>query len=130
MMQDYFITPIRAAAILTGSYVAGTVIGPTTPGAPANKNQMNLLVDFTLGSLTSASIKVEFSHDGTTYFQDTFMNISGATADLSPGVYRVAADGKYIINVPIKYNYVKVSAIGTGTATDSSMTIDAIIGVV
>lgn len=129
MIQDYFITDVRTAAILTTSYVAGTVIDSTNAN-PALRNQMNLLVDFTIGSLTSAEIKIEYSHDGTTYFQETFENISSGTSTLTNGVYQMSATGKYIISVPIKFSYIKVSVKGTGTVTGSSMAIKAIIGVV
>lgn len=129
MQQDYTIESVRAAAILTGSYVAGTVLSPFK-GNPALRNQLNLLVDFTIGSLTTAEIKIEFSTDGTTYFQDTFESITGGTSELSLGVYQLSATGKYVINVPVKWGYIKVSAKGTGTATDSSMKIDAVLGTV
>lgn len=129
LQQDYTLSNIRAAAILTTSYVAATVIGPTT-GAPALRNQMNLLVKFTVGSLTSCEIKVEYSHDGTTYYQDTFESISGGTSTLSLGNYTFTSTGNYVISLPIKFNYVKVSAKGTGTVTSSSLLLDAVIGTV
>lgn len=128
MTTDYQIFPIRSAAILTGSYVAGTVLSPFI-SAPAHRNQLNVMVQFTIGSLTSAQIKVEFSHDGTTYFQDTFATISGATATMVNGDYSLASTGNYVISIPINFNYIKISAKGTGTATASSMTLDAIVGV-
>ena len=130
IQQDFTILNIRAAAILTSSYVAGTVIGPTTSGTPALRNQLNVLLKFTIGSLTSAEVKIEYSNDGTTYFQDTFEAISGGTSTLSLGNYTFASTGNYIISVPIKFNYIKISVKGTGTATSSSMTVDAVIGTV
>lgn len=129
MQQDYMIYPIRAAAILTSGYVAGTVLNYTNAN-PALRNQLNLLATFTIGSLTDAQIKVEYSHDGTNYFQDTFEAISGGVSTLSLGVYKLGATGSYVISVPIKFSYIKVSAIGTGTATDSSLAIDGIVGTV
>ena len=129
--QDYLPVSVRAAAILTGSYVAGTVIGPlTTLSNPALQNQLNVMVAFTIGSLTTAEIKVEYSVDGTTYFQDTFEAISGGTATMTLGAYQLSATGNYVISIPIKFPYIKISAKGTGTATSSEMTITAILGVV
>lgn len=131
-MQDYAPQTIRDAAILTGSHVAGTVLGPLSGAGlnPALANQLQLLVDFTIGNLTTGEVKVEFSHDGTNYFQDTFLSISGATATASAGVYQFASTGKYILNIPIKCAYIKVSAKGNGTATSSSMSILALLGTV
>lgn len=123
------ITPIRASAVLTNSYVAGTVISYATL-SPSGYNQLNLLVAFTIGSLTDGRIKVEFSHDGTTYFQDTFEAISGTTSTLSLGEYVMAGTGNYVISVPIKFNYIKISAKGTGTVTNSLLVVDAVLGIV
>ena len=131
-MQDYALETLRDAAILTSSYVAGTVIGPLSGAGsnPALRNQLNLMVEFTIGSLTTAEIKVEYSIDGTTYFQETFENVSGGTATMTLGVYQLSATGNYVISIPIKFAYIKVSVKGTGTATSSSMAIKAIIGTV
>lgn len=128
-MQDYTAQAIRAALILTTSYVAGTLLDFNNTN-PALRNQLNLLVAFTIGSLTTAEIKVEYSHDGTTYYQDTFEAISGGTSTLSLGLYQIGASGNYVIQIPIKAAYIKVSAKGTGTVTASSMKIDAVIGTV
>lgn len=127
--QDYVLQSIRTAAILTTSYVAGTVISYDNAN-PALRNQLNLLVSFTVGSLTSAEIKVEYSHDGTTYFQDTFESISGGTSTLSLGNYTFSSTGNYVISIPIKFSYIKISSKGTGTVTSSSLKIDAVIGTV
>lgn len=129
MSQDYILQSIRTAAILTNSYVAGTVLNYSNTN-PALRNQLNILVKFTIGSLTSAQIKVEFSHDGTNYYQDTFESISGGTSTLSNGEYSIGATGNFVISVPIKFSYIKISAKGTGTVTSSEMTIDAIVGTV
>lgn len=127
MLNDYAIYPIRSAAILTGSYVAGTILGPTN-GAPAARNQLIIYADFTIGSLTDGQIKVEFSHDGTTYFQESFSSISTVLDTVSLGTHKFTATGKYRIAIPIKDNYIKISVIGTGTATSSTMTITAVLG--
>ena len=129
MEQDYQIHDIRSAAILTTGYVAGTVLNYSNAN-PALRNQLNLLVKFTIGSLTDARIKVEFSHDGSTYFQDTFELISGTTSTLSLGEYVLTGTGNYVISIPIKFSYIKVSAKGTGTVTSSSLAIQGIVGTV
>lgn len=121
--------PIRAAAILTGAYVAGTVLSYANAN-PALRNQLNILAAFTIGSLTDAQIKVEYSHDGTTYYQETFEAVSATTSTLSLGVYKLSATGNYVISIPIKASYIKISAIGTGVVTGSSLKLDAVIGVV
>ena len=117
---------------MTTSYVAGTAIGPTDSDGnrPHEMNQLILYVGFTIGSLTSGEVKVEFSNDGTTYYQQTFTSVSGGTSTASLGNYTWTATGNYRFEIPIKDNYIKISVKGTGTVTSSSMTVDAIIGIV
>ena len=124
MKQDYTKKSVRAAAILTGSYVAGTDIDIVN-----DQNQLVINIDFTVGSLTSAEVKVEFSHDGITWYQETFGSISAGTDTLSLGEHAISATGLYRLPVQIKDNHIRVSVKGTGTVTGSSMTVDAIIGV-
>lgn len=121
---DYVIKNVRSAAILTTSYVAGTVLDSTH-----EYNQLILLVDFTIGSLTSLEVKVEFSPDGTAYYQETFQAVSAGTATESLGAHTMTATGKYRITIPIMDKYIKISAKGTGTVTSSSATIDALLGI-
>jgi len=130
--QDYSVVTVRSAAVLTNSYVAGTVIGLSSdPASDHNelRNQLILLVDFTLGSLTTAEIKVEFSPDNSTWFQEVFGSISGGTETDTLGIHQIATTGLYRIPIQTKDRFIKVSAKGTGTVTNSSMAIKAIIGV-
>ena len=120
---DYKVYGVRAAAVLTGSYVAGTDIADVY-----NYNQLVVEADFTLGSLTSAEIKVEYSQDGTNFFQETFSSISGGTDSLTIGAHQMMGTGKYMISLPLLSKIVRISAKGTGTVTGSSLSLRAILG--
>lgn len=128
---------IRTAAILTDSYVAGNVLGAesSTVASPADiarvneYNQLILYVAFTKGSLTSAEFKVEFSPDNSTFYQESAMLIAGGTITDSVAEHTITATGNYRIAIPMNDRYVRVSAKGTGTVTNSSMGITAILGV-
>ena len=62
-MKNYFRENVRDKAILTTSYVAGTLLdGPTGTGLDCY-NQLILDIDFTIGSLTTAEVKIEFSDE-------------------------------------------------------------------
>ncbi len=129
---SYAFRAVRASTVLTGSYVAGTVLGPLGKGQrtdPVDNNQLNLYVSFTIGSLTSAEIKVEFSDDGTTYYQETASAISSGTSTDSVLAHTVTATGNYRIPIAIADRYIKVSAKGTGTVTNSLLQIDAITAI-
>lgn len=124
-MQKYTAPQVvRAAAILTNGYVAGTDIESTQ-----QYNQAALLIAFTIGSLTDCDIKIEFSHDDTTYYQESFGTTSGAEDTLSAGHHTIAATGNYYYTFPIKARYIRVSAIGNGTVTSSSLALSLILGV-
>lgn len=131
--QDYTYYNVRTAAILTNSYVAGNIIGNTTDFAALGgvhlQNQLVLLVNFTIGSLTSASIKIEFSPDNTSYYQEASSSIAAGTDTVSLLVHTLTASGLYRLAIPIKDRFIKVSAVGTGTLTNSTMTINAVFGV-
>lgn len=122
---DYTSSIIRSAAILTNSYVAGTVLENVH-----GLNQIVLLASFTKGNLTTLELKFEFSTDNTTWYQETFQAVSGATATETLGEHQTSATGNLRILVPIKDRYVRVSAKGTGDVTNSSLLLTVISGTV
>lgn len=121
---------MRAAAVLTTGFVDSDIILGPTKYDPALRNQVNLLVAFTKGSLTSLDIKPQYSIDGVTWYDETFESISGAAAAMVNGLYNFTADGNYVISLPIKTPYFKFQARGNGTVTSSSLKVDAILGTV
>ena len=122
--QTYDIKAVRAEAVLTTGYVAGTVLSDCE-----RYNQLMLFVDFTIGSLTRLELKVEYSFDGETYFQETFSAIAGANSVENLGIHKFEASGNYVLAIPIKAHLIKVSAKGVGTVTNSTLKIDAVVGV-
>lgn len=122
MNQDYTVHVVRAAAILTTGYVAGTVIDNS-----GRSNTLDILAAFTIGSLTDAQIKVEFSTDGTTYYQEAGSTYSAGVSTEALEAHKLAATGNYQFRVAIpNVKWIKISAIGTGTVTSSSLAINAI----
>jgi len=122
---------IRDSAVLTGAYVEGIILGAESshPTKCHDYNQMILKVRFTIGSLTSASVKIEFSSDNSTYDQESSeTNITGAVS-IDPIVRTFDASGNHAIPIPISTRYIKVSAIGNGTVTDSLLGIAAVLAV-
>lgn len=131
---DYILRPVRTAAILTNSYVAGTILGAETLTAlsqPNEYNQLILLISFTKGSLTTAEVKIEFSSDNSTYYQETGERVDTTTgiATDTAIIHQFSATGNYRLAIPCNDRYIKVSAQGTGTVTSSSLKIDAVLGI-
>lgn len=122
---------VRDSAVLTTSYVAATLNDPEDSSTKLelyDLNQLVLLVDFTIGSLTTAEIKIEFSPDGTDWYQEISTSTSSGTITVSAAEYTFSATGKYRIAVPTIDRFIRISAKGTGTVTNSLMEIDAVIG--
>lgn len=133
--------PIRSAAILTTGYIAGPIIGDTAPnpneqyfvGPTGLYNQLILYVDFTLGSLTTAELIIEFSDQvgaNADWYQETEDDLTDSTGiNTERNMTRqFAATGKYRIPVKVNDNFMRVSVKGTGDVTGSSMKVGAIIG--
>jgi len=119
---------IRAASILTGAYVVAKTWGQLSVDQEKGIESTHLVLDFdlTIGSLTSASIKVEYSDDGTTWFQHTSSSTSAGVSSISAQTNVMTASMAASLAIPlIKHPFVRVSAIGTGTATGSSLAISA-----
>ena len=127
---------LRAAAILTGSFVAVTVSSVLEAGGPRLQdfNQLVIYVDYTPGSLTSADLKFEFAPADapTDFYQETNESASVAsnvdTRGVNTVIHRLTIAGKYRFAFPIADGDVKVSAMGNGTAAGSSMKITAGLG--
>lgn len=135
-LSQYSPYVIRTSTVLTNAYVAGTDIGPSSVGLNESifvYDELQLLVDFTIGSLTSASIKIEFSDDGTIWFQEVVDSIGTPSASAVVVTENMAtrtflATGKYRISLAVNNKWIRVSSIGTGTVTNSLLAITAILG--
>lgn len=122
LFTDYIELDVRSAAILTDAYVAGTVI------TDAHRwSQLNVMFSFTKGSLTTGELKIEYSMDGSTWYQETFSSITTTVSTESLGEHQVSASGNYVISLPINFQYVRISVKGTGTVTNSSAAVKAIL---
>lgn len=133
---DYIKRAVRASAVTTNSYVAGTILGAeagttleSRTTKPQEYNQLVLFVDFTIGSLTDVLIKVEFSPDNSSYYQETVGTIASGVETDATLEHKLTATGKYRIAIPCTDRYIKVSVKGEGTVTNSLCAIDAVLGV-
>jgi len=129
---DYIKFPLRASAVLTNAYVTYPINETLSDGTTgifdcSGFNQLLVYTNFTIGSLTSASIKVEFSADNVTWYQETLLAISGGTSTDSLGVHLYGASGNYRLALPVADRYIRVSITGTGTVTNSLAVLDAIL---
>ena len=117
---------IREAAELTTGYVSSTVRWIEDNLDLTGKNQLILLLELKLSSLTSVELKAEFSNDNVTYYQETSLDISGGTWTVNLFEYTFTLWGNYRLAIPIKDKYVKISAKWTGTVWGSELKITSI----
>lgn len=121
--MDINLRTVRPAAILTTSYVAGTVLEDVQ-----KYNNLQLLIDFTKGSLIDAQIKVEQSLDNSDWYELGSDTIATGVNTLDANITLLNETQKRSVSYPINTRFIRVSAIGTGTVTDSSLKIQAILG--
>jgi len=112
--HDFHIKDIRDSAILTGSYVAGTVID-----TKSNFNYCELLLDFTIGSLTSLEWKVEESDDNVTFHQQQTKSTVAGTTTHEPEEHTTTTTGELQYGFQVKARYIKISFSSTGNTTNS-----------
>ena len=113
---------IRDSAILTTSYVASTIISDA-----ANYNELALYCYYTKGSLTSLEILIESSIDGVNYVPETNMSVSAGTVTLNEAAFTTTEDGNLKITIPMSAHFIRISAKGTGTVTNSLLGLESFL---
>lgn len=128
--MEYIKEIIRDASELTNNYIAGSILGEGKIPHLESHSQVVLYVDFELGSLNNAQIKIEFSHDGVNYYQETVESINTSTGLIveNVSVHNFLTSGKYRLALSIMDKFIKVSAKGNGSTEGSSMAITAVVG--
>lgn len=120
---------IRAAAVTTTSYVAGTVVSVD------EANMIGLQITIVKADETSFEFKVESSIDaGVTWAQQLTESASGGTVTLTPAIYTLTGASlaatqviTFVVN-PIKADQVRVSVKSTGGTPTGTVAIKAITG--
>lgn len=113
---------IRAAAILTTSYVA------SDPVDGGNSSLVTFYFTYTKGSLTNLKLQFERSADGVAWFPVTAVKyadpVSGAVAaTLGVVEYTYEGTGNFEVSLGCGGEQLRVQAKGTGTVTGSSLAI-------
>jgi len=115
---------VRANAVLTSAYVAGTVFSAD------RQNYLAVLIKYTKGDETSLNVKIETSVDGgTTYGQQVTETTSGGNVAVALAQYDFTATGNYWIVVsPFLADTVKISVKATGGTPTGQVGVDALTG--
>jgi len=115
-------TTIRASAALTTNYVASSIY------VIDDSNQLNLGVAFTVGNSTGVVIKIEFSEDKTTWFQESYVTVADSLITHTPCTRKLTTTGSAIISIPVLATFYKVSSKALTSGTSTVLSIVAIRG--
>jgi len=124
-LQHYEEKVIRESSILTNSYVATDIIWDEEIRL-TERNQLVLYIDFTIWSLTSMELKVEFSPNEIDWYQESSQLVDSWIATIDLKEYVFDWTWKYRLAIPIKDKFLRVSAKGTWTVTSSLLKLSLI----
>ena len=114
---------VREAASLTTSYVASD--GFNIQGA----NQLQLLVSFIKGESDGCRLKIEFSEDGSTWYQESMISEFPGVNDVKhkPFTRKVEDSANLILSMPISASFFRISSQALTSGTNTSLSILATI---
>ena len=114
---------VREAAALTTSYVVSDSFN--IQGA----NQLQLLVSFTKGDSEGCRIKIEFSADGSNWYQESRISdfLTTDDAEHEPVVRKILGSGNLSISVPVSTCFFRASSMALTSGTGTSLSIQATI---
>jgi len=124
--QGYEIKVIRDNAILTNAYITTSIRWFNDNLDLTGKNQVVLLLDFIIWSLTSLDMQIEFSSDNVEYYQETSLEIVWWIWIVNLFEYTFNETWKYRISFPIKDKFMRIKVKGTWLVTSSSLKITSI----
>ena len=125
---------IRPSAILVNSETVvkdfgvqetGLRRGATPQEVNIESTEIILGIDLTKGALTSCSIKIYFSTDGTNWFQEASESTAAGVSSIYPRSHIMVADAKVSVAIAITHPFIRVSTISVGDPTGSLLAIDA-----
>lgn len=124
--QDYEILVIRDEAVLTNTYVATDIRGFNDNLDLTYKNQVVLLMDFTIWNLTSLDMIIEFSSDNVDYYQETAIDSTWGIWTVNLYEYTFTETWKYRVSFPIKDKFMRIKVKGTWNVLNSLLKITSI----
>lgn len=114
---------VREAAALTTSYVSSDSFN--IQGA----NQLQLLVSFTKGDSAGCRLKIEFSEDESTWYQESMVSEFPSVNDVkhTPITRKIEDSANLLISVPISASFFLINAKAITSGTGTSLSISATI---
>ena len=114
---------VRTSSALTASYVAGEDMDAK------DCNTLVLYIDYVGNNLTSADIKISYSYDASTWYQESMTAAATGTTTQYENIHKFSSDGSYRLKIPVLDRFVKIESIGNGTVTGSLLAISSYVGI-
>lgn len=92
-------------------------------------NQLNLLVAFTIGDSSGVRIKVEFSEDRETWYQESMISEYPSAADVEHTIINrlLESSGNYVISIPVSASWLRLTCTAITDGTDAEISITATV---
>jgi len=112
---------LHVPVVLTTSYVTSEIMN--IQGA----NQVQLLVCFTRGNSAGCRLRVDFSEDRLTWYQESMVSEFPSANDVEHSLVtrRIDETGNYAISIPVSASYMKVSFQAIDSGENSLLSIKA-----
>lgn len=112
---------IRCSTVLTTSFVASEIMN--IQGA----NQVQLLVSFEKGNSSGCRLKIEYSENGSIWYQESAIDEFPSINDVKHTLItrKIDDSGNYIISVPVSASYLMVSAQAITSGDNTLLSIIA-----
>jgi hypothetical protein len=112
---------LRESAVLTTSFVDSEIMN--IQGA----NQVQLLVCFTKGNSTGCRLKVEFSEDQSTWYQESMTSEFPSANDVEHTLVarKISDTGNYAISIPVSASYLRASVQAVDSGDNTLLSVEA-----
>lgn len=112
---------IRTSSALTTSFVVSDIMN--IQGA----NQVQLLVSFVKGDSTGCRLKIEYSVDQVTWYQESMYNEIPLSNEITHNAItrKVEESGNYVLSIPVSSSYMRVWAQAINSGNNTSLSIRA-----
>ena len=112
---------LRGSSALTTSFVETETMN--IQGA----NQVQLLISFIRGDSEGCRLKIEYSEDRVTWYQESMVSEFPSLNEVEHGMItrKIEDAGNYVLSIPVSSSYIKVSAQAINSGDSTLLSIKA-----
>ncbi len=90
-------------------------------------NQVQLLISFTKGDSDGCRLKIEYSEDQITWYQESMVSEFPSINDVTHSMMtrKIDDSGNYVLSIPVSSSYIKVSVQAITSGDNTLLSIKA-----